>query len=243
MISIYKKELRVFFNSIIGYVVIGVFLGLTGLLFWVYPTTNILDFGYADMSMFFQLCPYVFLFLIPAVTMKMFSEEFRLGTLELLLTKPISTFQLVSGKFFASLTIVVLALIPTLVYYFSLHSLGNPQGNIDTASVMGSYLGTVFLAASFTALGILASTLFSNQIVSFIVAALLCYTAYDGIPQVAGLMSNYTAYLISLLGLSTHFESLSRGMLDSRDIVFYISFSALFLLLAAFVLNKRREAK
>jgi ABC-2 type transport system permease protein len=240
MLSIFRKELRVFFNSLIAYVVIGVFLLLTGLMFWLYPGSNILDFGFADMTSFFTLCPYVFLFLVPAVSMKMFSEEFKSGTIELLFTKPLSSFQIVLGKFLATLVIVLIALLPTLIYYFSLRILGNPEGNIDTAAVIGSYFGLVFLAGSFVAIGIFASTLTNNQIIAFVLAAIISYFFYDGITQFSGLLSGSLGYLFSNIGLSFHFESLSRGVIDSRDIIYFLSFIVIFLLLATRVLDKKR---
>jgi ABC-2 type transport system permease protein len=239
MLSIYKKELRVFFNSLIAYVVIGVFLLLTGLMFWLYPGTNILDFGFADMTSFFTLCPYVFLFLVPAVSMKMFSEEFRSGTIELLFTKPLTSFQVVFGKFLATVSIVIIALVPTLVYYFTLRILGNPTGNIDTAAVIGSYFGLIFLAGSFSAIGIFASTLTKNQIIAFVFAAVLSYFFYDGIVQIAGLLPSSIAFIFSNIGLSYHFESLSRGVIDSRDLLYFLSFIAIFLLLATTVIDKK----
>jgi ABC-2 type transport system permease protein len=240
MLSIFRKELRVFFNSLIAYVVIGVFLLLTGLMFWLYPGSNILDFGFADMTSFFTLCPYVFLFLVPAVSMKMFSEEFKSGTIELLFTKPLSSFQIVLGKFLATLVIVLIALIPTVIYYFSLRALGNPEGNIDTAAVIGSYFGLAFLAGSFVAIGIFASTLTNNQIIAFVFAAVISYFFYDGITQLSGLLPSSMAFIVSNIGLSFHFESLSRGVIDSRDIIYFLSFIIIFLLLATRVIDKKR---
>jgi ABC-2 type transport system permease protein len=241
MLSIFRKELRVFFNSLIAYVVIGVFLLLTGLMFWLYPGSNILDFGYADMTSFFSLCPYVFLFLVPAVSMKMFSEEFKSGTIELLFTKPLSSFQIVLGKFLATLVIVLIALVPTIIYYFSLRLLGNPEGNIDTAAVIGSYFGLVFLAGSFVAIGIFASTLTNNQIIAFVLAAIISYFFYDGITQISGLIRGSLSFIFSNIGLSFHFESLSRGVIDSRDILYFLSFMVLFLVLATIILDKKRK--
>ena len=241
MLSIFKKELRVFFNSLIAYVVIAVFLLLTSLIFWLYPGSNILDFGFADMTSFFTLCPYVFLFLVPAVSMKMFSEEFKTGTIELLFTKPLSSMQIVLGKFFATLLIVIIALIPTLVYYFSLRILGNPTGNIDSAAVVGSYFGLVFLAGSFVAIGIFASTLTNNQIIAFVLAAIISYFFYDGLTQLAAMMPSSIGYVVSNLGLSFHFESLSRGVIDTRDLLYFLSFILVFLILASSVLDRKRR--
>ncbi len=241
MISIFKKELRVFFNSLIAYVVIAVFLLLTSLIFWLYPGSNILDFGFADMTSFFTICPYVFLFLVPAVSMKMFSEEFKTGTIELLFTKPLFSFQIVLGKFLATLLIVIIALIPTLVYYLSLYVLGNPVGNIDSAAVVGSYFGLVFLAGSFVAIGIFSSTLTNNQIIAFVFAAIISYFFYDGITQASSLLPSGLAYIVSNIGLSFHFESLSRGVLDTRDMIYFVSFIIVFLVLASYILDRKRN--
>ena len=181
MLSIFKKEVSSYFNSLIAYIVIGVFLLLTGLMLWMYPNSNVLDYGYAEMTSFFDFCPYIFLLLIPAVTMRMFSEEFRTGTVELLFTKPVSLWNIILGKYLAALFILVLAILPTIVYFASIYLLGNPKGNIDSASVFGSYFGLILLAAAYAAIGIFTSTLSKNQVVAFILAAIISYFFYDGL--------------------------------------------------------------
>src|SRR5210317_65349 len=179
MIAILKKEINSFFSSPIGYLVIAIFLILNGLFLWLFKGEfNILDNGFADLSNFFTLAPWILIFLIPAVTMRAFSEEKKQGTLELLLTKPLSHFQIVMGKYLGALILIVLALLPTLLYVYTVHELGNPVGNLDMGSTLGSYLGVVFLAAGYTAIGIFSSTLSDNQIVAFIIAVFLCFFFY-----------------------------------------------------------------
>ncbi|MCP9771009.1 gliding motility-associated ABC transporter permease subunit GldF [Lacihabitans sp. LS3-19] len=241
MFSIFKKEVSSYFNSLIAYIVIGVFLLLTGLMLWMYPNSNVLDYGYAEMTSFFDFCPYIFLLLIPAVTMRMFSEEFRTGTVELLFTKPISLWGIILGKYFATLFILVLAILPTLVYFVSIYLLGNPKGNIDSASVFGSYFGLILLAAAYAAIGIFTSTLSKNQVVAFILAAIISYFFYDGLGQLASIFRGSFQYYLNFLGLDFHYSSLGKGMLDSRNIVYLISFSGIFLVFTHLLLNKSRK--
>ena len=241
MISIFRKEVGTFFNGIIGYVVVGVFLLLSGLIIWVYPNSNVLDYGYAELNVFFDFCPYVFLFLIPAVTMRMFAEEFRAGTIELLFTKPISIQNIILGKYFASLFIIILAIVPTIIYYFSIYYLGNPVGNIDSASVIGSYFGLIFLAAAYSSIGIFTSAITKNQVVSFILAAVLCYFFYDGIGQIASLFRGTLEYYITYIGLNFHYASLGKGLIDSRNMLYLFSFSSFFLILTTIFLKRRRH--
>lgn len=164
MLQIFSKEFSSFLNSLIAYVVVGVFLLAMGLLMWVFPDSSVLDYGYADMSTLFSLGPYVLIFLIPAITMRSFSEEKKAGTMELLFTKPLTDWDIILGKFLASFALVLMALLPTLVYYYSLYTLGNPRGNIDTPGIIGSYIGLAMLAAAFSAIGVMASAMSSNQI-------------------------------------------------------------------------------
>lgn len=240
MIRIFIKEFNSFLNSLIAYIVIGVFLTSIGLLMWVFPDTSILDYGYADMDTLFSFSPYIFIFLIPAITMRSFAEEKKIGTMEFLLTKPVTDMELVVGKFLASLVLVVLALLPTVIYYFSVVSLGNPIGNIDTAGVIGSYIGLVLLAMIFCAIGILSSSLTSNQIVSFILAAFLCFIFYTGFDSLASLsFFQPVALEVKQLGILAHYESLSRGLLDSRDVIYLLSVSALNLLITKTIISSR----
>ena len=239
MIRVFIKEFNSFLNSLIAYLVIGVFLTAIGLLLWVFPETSVLEYGFADLDTLFSMAPYVFIFLIPAITMKSFAEEKKMGTMELLLTKPLSDWDIVAGKFLASLALTLVALLPSLIYYFSIYRLGNPAGNIDTAGVIGSYVGLSLLAFVFCAIGILASSLTLNQIVSFILAAFLCFIFYSGFDSVASLVGNF-ALTIKQFGILYHYEALSKGLIDSRDVIYFISVTGLMLLGAKTVIGSRQ---
>ncbi len=237
MLAILKREINAFFSSSIGYLVIAVFLLLNGLFLWVFKGNfNILDYGFADLTAFFDLAPWILIFLIPAITMKSFSDEKRLGTLELLLIKPISNWQIVLGKYFGAFLLVVIALIPTLLYVFTVWKLGNPQGNLDVGSTLGSYFGMLFLIASYTSVGIFASTLSENQIVCFIIAVILCFLLYFGVEALT--YSNLLGDWASNLSLKAHFNSIARGVIDSRDIIYFLSVAGLFLYLTQLNIKK-----
>jgi ABC-2 type transport system permease protein len=240
MIHVLSKEFSSFLNSLIAYVVIGVFLIGMGLLVWVFPDTSILDYGYADMGTLFSLAPYVFIFLIPAITMRSFAEEKKAGTMELLLTKPLTNWDILLGKFFACFLLVLFSLLPTLIYYVSIHQLGNPPGNIDTPGVIGSYVGLILLGGVFCSIGIFASSITPNQIVSFIVAAFLCFIVYTGFDSIAMLDSvkDY-ALTVRQWGITYHYESISRGLLDSRDLIYFLSVTWLILFLTRIILAAR----
>ena len=232
MVAILKKEINTFFASPIGYLVISMFLILNGLFLWVFKGDfNILDNGFADLNSFFMIVPWVLLFLVPAITMRSFSDEKKQGTLELLLTKPISTFKIVLGKFFGSYTLIVLTLLPTLLYVYTIYSLGNPVGNIDVGSVLGSYLGLLFLTAAYTAIGVYTSTFTENQIVAFICALFMCFFFYYGFDGLAELGLFSETMNLETLGMSYHFNNISRGVLDTRDLLYFISITILFLVL------------
>ncbi|VXD16278.1 gliding motility-associated ABC transporter permease subunit GldF [Marinoscillum sp. 108] len=238
MISIFLKEVNEFLDSLIAYVVIGVFLIGIGLLMWVFPDTNVLDYGYASMEPLFSLGPYMFMFLIPAITMKSFAEEKRSGTIELLQTLPFRDSQIIMGKFLAGFFLVLFSVLPTIIYYYSLSYLSNPVGNLDTPGIIGSYIGLVFLGGVFTAIGILASALTGNQIVSFILAAFLCFFFYAGFDAVAeiNLWADWS-YYIAELGIMAHYTSISRGLLDFKDVVYFGSLMALMLLFTQLTLG------
>ena len=205
MIRVLSKEFNSFLNSLIAYVVIGVFLTGMGLLMWVFPETSVLDYGYADMDTLFSLGPYVFIFLIPAITMRSFAEETKSGTMELLLTKPLTDWDIVLGKFLACLLLVLFALLPTLIYYFSVRALGAPAGNIDTPGVIGSYLGLALLAGVFCSVGIVASSITSSQIVAFILAAFLCFLVFTGFESMSTLnVWSANTLLIKQFGILYH---------------------------------------
>ncbi len=240
MWTIYQKEINSFLNSLIAYVVIGVFLTGIGLLTWVFES-NVLDYGYASLETLFALGPYVFMFLIPAITMKSFAEEKKGGTIELLFTQPFSDWQVILGKYLASFTLVFFAIVPTLVYYYSVYQLGNPIGNLDTPGIMGSYVGLALLGGVFAALGIFASSITSNQIISFILAVFLSYLIYGGLESIAAInIWGEFSLLIQKTGILYHYNSLSKGLLDSRDIVYFLSVITIVLLLTNLILNSRK---
>lgn len=241
MYSLFRKEVAGYLNSLIAYVVISVFLTAMGLLMWVFPQTNILDYGYADMQTLFGLGPYVFMFLIPAITMRLFAEERKSGTMELLFTRPLTDMQIILGKYFSALFLVTFALIPTLIYYYSVYQLGNPPGNLDSAGIVGSYLGLILLGGFFTALGIFASAITENQIVAFIIGAFLCFLFFDGIDALASLeLWGNWGLQIEKLGVIYHYNALSRGLLDSRDILYFLSMIVGVLLLTKLLIGSRR---
>lgn len=240
MINIYSREIKSFFNSLIGYIVIAVFLTGLGLIVWIFPETSILEYGYADLETLFAFSPYIFLFLVPAITMRMLAEEKKSGTLELILTKPVTELGLITGKFFAGLTIVILALFPTLVYYYSVSLLGNPVGNIDSASVAGSYIGIILLSSAFVSLGIFASSLTENQIVAFLLGTFLCFLFYQGFASVSAIPSlGREALTIEQWGIAYHYASMSKGLIDSRDVIYFFSFTGIMLAATNLVLKSK----
>ena len=229
MKSIVLREIKSFFGSPIGYLVIAIFLIINGLFLWVFEGEyNILNTGFADLTPFFTLAPWILIFLIPAVTMRSFSDEKKQGTLELLLTKPLSIWQIVNGKFLGALLLIVMAIIPTFIYVAIISSLGMPEGNIDMGSTIGSYFGLLFLIAAYSAIGIFTSTLSDNQIVAFIVAVFLCFFFYFGFEGLATVVPNMST-IIASLGMQDHFKSMSRGVLDTRDILYFTSITVVFL--------------
>ena len=229
MKSIVLREIKSFFGSPIGYLVIAIFLIINGLFLWVFGGEyNILNTGFADLTPFFTLAPWILIFLIPAVTMRSFSDEKKQGTLELLLTKPLSIWQIVNGKFLGALLLIVMAIIPTFIYVAVISSLGMPEGNIDMGSTIGSYFGLLFLIAAYSAIGIFTSTLSDNQIVAFIVAVFLCFFFYFGFEGIASVVPNI-ATLVAAFGMQDHFKSMSRGVLDTRDILYFTSITVVFL--------------
>lgn len=240
MIRVIAKEFNSFLNSLIAYVVIGVFLSGMGLLMWVFPETSVLEYGYADMDTLFSLGPYVFIFLIPAITMRSFAEEKKSGTMELLLTKPLTDWDIILGKFFACFLLVLFALLPTLIYYYSVWALGNPAGNIDTPGVIGSYIGLALLGGVFCAVGMVASSITSNQIVAFILAAFLCFIVFTGFESISTLnVWSANALVIKQLGILYHYDALSKGLIDSRDVIYFFSVGALMLLVSKTILSAR----
>lgn len=240
MLSILKKEITSYLSSMVAYVTIGVFLLVLGLLLWVYPDTSVLDYGYAALDGLFNTASYLFMFLIPAITMRSLAEERKEGTFELLLTRPLTDWQIVTGKYLAAVIIILFALIPTLIYYYSVYTLGAPQGNIDTGGVIGSYIGLFLLGSAFAAIGLFASAVSKNQIVAFIIAVFLCFFFYSGFDSLSNILS-LQGLNIQDLGINEHYQSISRGVLDTRDLTYFIVLTGLFIGLTLFVLLKQRQ--
>jgi ABC-2 type transport system permease protein len=239
VLHIFKKEFTSFLNSLIAYIVIAVFLTAIGLLMWVFPETSVLEYGYADMDTLFSMGPFVLIFLVPAITMKSFAEEKKLGTLELLFTMPLSDWAIVFGKFLAGFSLILLALLPTLVYYFSIASLGNPVGNIDTPGVIGSYIGITLLGGVFCSIGIFASAITSNQIVAFILAAFFCFIFYSGLDSLSTLsIFGSQALMVEQFGILYHYKSMSKGLIDSRDLIYFLSITGLMLLFTKIIVSR-----
>ncbi|SDL99368.1 ABC-2 type transport system permease protein [Daejeonella rubra] len=238
MISILYKEISGFFTSLVAYMTMAAFLLVTGLFLWVFPDSSILDYGYAGLDSFFNIAPYLFIFLIPAITMRSLAEEKKDGTFELLATRPLSDWDIVLGKFLASLAIVILTLLPTLIYYFSVYQLGITRGNIDTGAVIGSYIGLILLGSAFTSIGLFTSSLGKNQIIAFTVAVFLCFFTFSGFDSISSIISlQGIAGFLTGLGINQHYQSISRGVLDTRDLIYFLSFTALFLMLTKTILG------
>lgn len=242
MYAIIKKEIQSFFATPIGYLVIAVYLIANGLFLWVFKGDfNIFNSGFADLNGYYFLAPWIFLFLIPAITMKSFSEEQKQGTLELLFSKPISLNTLVLGKFLGSFILMIIALLPSLIYIVTIYELGNPKGNIDLGSAAGAYLGLIGIALVYTAIGIFSSTITNNQIVAFISAAILAFAMYFGFELIAELdFFNSSSLFVEQLGIKTHFNSISRGVIDSRDLIYFITITLLFLYFSKLTLTQKK---
>ena len=245
MFELFKKELMSFLSSIIGYLTIVVFLIVNGLFLWVVNgESNVFDYGVAGLDGLFVLAPWVFLFLIPAITMKTFAEEKKNGTIALLLTKPLSDVAIICAKFLAGLTLVVISVLPTMIYIFAVYQLGLPKGNLDLGGIMGSYIGLIFLGAIFVSIGVFCSSLTDNQIVAFVSAVFLSAFMYIGFEYMSrlALISNIDLFVKSL-GINHHYTSVSRGVIDTRDVIYYLSAIGFFLLLTKLSLESRNWEK
>ncbi len=242
MLSLLKKEIISFLGSITGYLVIVVFLTLIALFMWVFPgEMNVLDSGYAQLDTLFNIAPWVFMFLIPAITMRSFADENKSGTIELLLTKPLTDMQIIVAKYLAGFILVVFSLLPTLIYYYSVYQLGNPLGNLDVGGFWGSFLGLMFLSGGFVAIGIFSSALTDNQIISFILAVFISVIFFIGFDSLAALdIFSSIDYLILKLGINEHYISMSRGVIDTRDVVYFLSLIVFFMLLTKTKLESRK---
>jgi ABC-2 type transport system permease protein len=241
MFTVFKREISSFLSSLIAYIVIVVFLLVTGLFMWVFPDYSLLDFGYASLDQLFIIGPWLFMFLIPAITMRFFSEEKRTGTIELLFTKPVTDLEIILGKFLAGFTLVVFAVLPTVLYAITLWYLADPIGNIDTGGILGSYIGLILLGAVFVSIGIFASAITENQIVAFIVGLFLCffmYSAFESLKLISFPVK--TQLILEQLGISSHYYAMSKGVLDTRDLVYFGSVISLFVMLTKTILESRK---
>lgn len=239
MRSLYIKEINAFFGSLTGYLVLALFLVALGLIVWVFPESSVLDYGFADLEALFSYTPYVFTFLIPALSMRAISEERKTGTWELLRTSPLSLIQIILAKYFALITLVFLAVLPTLLYAYSIIQLGDPVGNLDLAGFFGSWIGLLMIGASFAAVGLFASSLTSQQVVAFVLGVFLCFVLYFGFTALAELLTGEIAYWVEELSLSYHYISLSRGVVDSRDLFFLLGMIWVFLGASVLVLRNK----
>ncbi len=242
MYTLLKKEINNFFSTLTGYIVIIVFLLINSLFMWIFPGEfNVLESGYATLDTLFYISPWVFLFLVPAVTMRLFSEEKRTGTIELLFTRPLTDLQIILGKYLAGLVLVLFSLLPTLIYFLSVYLLGDPVGSIDTGGTWGSYIGLFFLAAIYVAIGLFASSLTQNPIIAFLIGMLTCFIIYIGFDSMASLelFKPIDDFIINL-GIDAHYSSMSRGVIDTRDIIYYLAVIAIFIVLTKTVLESRK---
>lgn len=238
MLSLFKKEVNAFFSNLSAYLITAVFLVSLGLIVWVFPGTSVLDYGYADLQPLFSYTPFVFIFLLPAITMRMVAEEKKSGTWELLKTSPLKNYQIVLAKYLAALVLLVFSLIPTLVYYFSIFQLGDTIGNIDSAGFFGAYIGLFLVGALFASVGLFSSSISSNQIVSFVIAVFLSFLLYGGIGALATLATGDQAVLLQGLGADFHYEQMGRGVIVSENIYYFIGMILTFLVCSWVMINK-----
>lgn len=231
MWAICKKEFRQFFSNLTGYITIILFLLLNGLFLFVFSSFNILDYGYATLENFFNLAPYILLLLIPSVTMRLFPDEWKTGTIETLFTRPLTPWQIVLGKYIASLIVVIIAILPTLTYYFTMKALAAEGALPDTGGIIGSYIGLLFLSGAFTSVGLCCSSYTSNPVVAFLLSAFFCFVLYSGFTALSKLVGSGADYYVEMLGMDFHYRSLSKGVIDSRDVIYFLSitFFTLFL--------------
>ncbi len=241
MKSILLREIKSFFGSPVGYLVIAVFLILNGLFLFVFEGEyNVLNSGFADLSPFFTIAPWILIFLIPAVTMRSFSDERKQGTLELLLTKPISVSRIVAGKFLGALLLIIIAILPTLIYVWIISQYVMAPGSIDIGSILGSYFGMIFLISAYTSIGVFTSSLSDNQIVAFIISVFVCFIFYFGFEGISTFATGFEE-LVAGFGMESHFRSMSRGVLDTRDVLYFASVALIFLSMTVYKLKSLRS--
>jgi ABC-2 type transport system permease protein len=242
MLALLRKEIAGFLSSLIGYIVIITFLIFMSLFMWVIPgPSNVIETGYSNIDGLFSITPYLYLFLIPAITMKSFAEEKRNGTIETLLTAPISEFQLVLAKYLAGVLLVILSILPTVFYYLTVYQYGNPIGNIDSGGTWGSYIGLLFLGIAFVSIGLFTSSISDNQVVSFVLAVVFCYICFIGFDTLSEIeaLKNFDFLLLNL-SINSHYVSMSRGVIDSRDVIYFLGLVFVFLFATKTVIESRK---
>lgn len=242
MIAIFRKELNVFFSSLIGYIAITIFLVANGLFAWVFPETSILDDGYATLDSFFNFAPWILMFLIPAITMRSFAEEKNSGTIEFITTRPITDMQIIFGKYLAALVLVIFAVLPTVLYYFTVSALASPSGNVDTGGIIGSYIGLILLGATFVSIALFTSCITNNQIVAFIAGMFACfffYLAFDSLSLIPVFIGTADKYF-NAISINRHYLNISKGYIDMRDVVYFASMIGIFLLMTKTALSSRK---
>ncbi|MEI2675840.1 MAG: gliding motility-associated ABC transporter permease subunit GldF [Chitinophagaceae bacterium] len=242
MIAIFRKELNVFFSSLIGYIAITIFLIANGLFAWVFPETNILDDGYATLDSFFNFAPWILMFLIPAITMRSFAEEKNSGTIEFITTRPITDMQIIFGKYLAALVLVIFAVLPTVLYYFTVSALASPAGNVDTGGIIGSYIGLILLGATFVSIALFTSSITNNQIVAFIAGMFACfffYLAFNSLSLIPAFIGTADKYF-NAISINRHYLNISKGYIDLRDVIYFSSMIGIFILMTKTALGSRK---
>lgn len=242
MIAIFRKELNVFFSSLIGYIAITIFLIANGLFAWVFPETNILDDGYATLDSFFNFAPWILMFLIPAITMRSFAEEKNSGTIEFITTRPITDMQIIFGKYLAALVLVIFAVLPTVLFYFTVSALASPAGNVDTGGIIGSYIGLILLGATFVSIALFTSSITNNQIVAFIAGMFACfffYLAFDSLSLIPAFIGTADKYF-NAISINRHYLNISKGYIDLRDVIYFSSMIGIFILMTKTALGSRK---
>ena len=239
MWNLFVKEINIFFNHLTGYLLLIAFLIAIGLVVWVFPETSVLEYGFADLEALFIYTPFIFVFLVPALTMRMIAEEKKSGTWELLITSPLRNSQIILAKYFAALSLVVLALLPTLIYYYSIYQLGDPVGNLDSAGFFGSFIGLILVGAVFAAIGLFSSSLTENQITAFVIGVFIGFFLYFGLSAFSSLQRNNLAIVMEELSLSYHYNSLGRGVIDSSNLLYFLALISILLVLTGINIKRK----
>lgn len=230
MIALIRKELTLYFSNLSGYLISCLFLLITGLFLWLIPGNwNVFTTGYVNLNGLFELAPWLYLFLVPSVSMRLFADEYRLGTMELLMTSPLSSWKIVGAKFTAGFFVIILSLLPSLIYVYSISTMASPMGNVDMGAIVGSYVGLILLACIYLAIGLFTSSLTDNQIIAFLLALVACYLLYAGLDFSSSIFNGRWAHFIAEGGIASHYDSISRGLIEIVDIVYFFSVTLLFL--------------